>query len=190
MTRNQKTVGGLPTLRSSFSAAIFAAALACSASPLFAGWDASNTVTVVDTSPVNWLSVTWNTMEELVRVDNKGNLVPGLAESWKWVDDKTLEFKLRKGVTFQDGEAFNAKVFRRSFDEVQKWNNPHPPGAFLNFDKATKLDVVDDNTVRFTFPQPDGAAVMKFRGMHVGSSAFWDKLAFVDAEKKNAEGHW
>ena len=190
MTRNQKTAGGLPRLRSGIRAAAFATALACSPSFAFAEWNASNTVTVVDTSPVNWLSVTWNTMEELVRVDNKGNLVPGLAESWTWIDDKTVEFKLRKGVTFQDGEAFNAKVFRKSFDEVQKWDNPHPPGAFLNFDKATKLDVVDDYTVRFTFPKADGAAMMKFRGMHVGSSAFWDKLAFVDAEKKNAEGHW
>jgi ABC-type transport system substrate-binding protein len=190
MTRNQKTAGGLPGFGSGFKAAAFGLALACSPSFAHAAWDASNTVTVVDTSPVNWLSVTWNTMEELVRVDSKGNLVPSLAESWKWVDDKTVEFKLRQGVKFQDGEAFNAKVFRKSFDQVQKWENPHPPGGFLNFDKATKLDVVDDYTVRFTFPKPDGAAMMKFRGMHVGSSAFWDKLAFVDAEKKNAEGHW
>ena len=190
MNRNQKTAGALPGLGSSFKAAALGLAIACSPSFAHAEWNAGNTVTVVDTSPVNWLSVTWNTMEELVRVDHKGNMVPGLAESWKWIDDKTVEFKLRQGVKFQDGEAFNAKQFRRSFDEVQKWDNPHPPGGFLNFDKATKLDVVDDYTVRFTFPKPDGAAMMKFRGMHVGSSAFWDKLGFVDKEKKNAEGHW
>ena len=183
-------MSGLPRLRDALAVSVVAMALSCSALPASAAWDASNTVTVVDTSPVNWLSVTWNTMEELVRVDAKGNTQPGLAESWTWIDDKTVEFKLRKGVKFQDGEAFNAKVFRRSFDEVQKWVNPHPPGPFLNFDKATKLDIVDDYTVRFTFPSADGAAMMKFRGMHVGSTAFWDKLAFVDGEKKNAEGHW
>ena len=190
MKLKPRTGSGLPGLGGSLKAIAFAAAVACSPSLAFAEWDKSNTVTVVDTSPVNWLSVTWNTMEELVRVDSKGNMVPGLAESWKWIDDKTVEFKLRKDVKFQDGEAFNAKVFRKSFDEVQKWDNPHPPGGFLNFDKATKLDVVDDYTVRFTFPKPDGASMMKFRGMHVGSSAFWDKLGFVDKEKKNAEGHW
>jgi ABC-type dipeptide transport system, periplasmic component len=190
MKLKPRTEGGPPRFGSGLKAAALGAALACSPSFAFAEWDASNTVTVVDTSPVNWLSVTWNTMEELVRVDHKGNLVPGLAESWKWIDDRTVEFKLRKGVTFQDGEPLNAKVFRKSFDEVQRWENPHPPGAFLNFDKATKLDIVDDYTVRFTFPKPDGAAIMKFRGMHIGSSAFWDKLAFIDAEKKSAEGHW
>ena len=184
------TKSGLPWLRGSLAATALTAALACAPSLGHAQWDASNTVTVADTSPVNWLSVTWNTMEELVRVDSKGMTQPGLAESWTWIDDKTVEFKLRKGVKFQDGEAFTAQVFRKSFDQVQKWDNPHPPGAFLNFDKATKLDVVDDYTVRFTFPKADGASMMKFRGMHVGSSAFWDKLGFVDAEKKNAEGHW
>lgn len=187
---NPRAEGGLSRLRSSLKAAAFAVAIACSPSIALAEWNASNTVTVVDPSPVNWLSVTWNTMEELVRVDNKGNMVPGLAESWKWTDDKTLEVKLRAGVKFQDGEALTAKQFRRSFDEVQKWDNPHPPGGFLNFDKATKLDVVDDMTVRFSFPKADGAAIMKLRGMHVGSTAFWEKLAFIDTEKKNAEGHW
>lgn len=190
MNLKPRTEGGPPKWGSAVVGTLLALAVACSATPAQAEWGPSNTVTVVDTSPVNWLSVTWNTMEELVRVDHKGNLVPGLAESWTWIDDKTVEFKLRKGVKFQDGEAFTAQVFRRSFDEVQRWENPHPPGAFLNFDKATKLDVIDDHTVRFTFPKADGAAMMKFRGMHVGSTAFWDKLGFIDAKKKNAEGHW
>ncbi|WP_309626744.1 ABC transporter substrate-binding protein, partial [Methylibium sp.] len=123
---------------------------------------------------MNWLSITWNTMEELVRVDKDGRTVPTLAESYRWVNDTTMEFKLRKGVAFQDGEPFNAKMFRRSFDEVQKSENPHPPGAFLNFAKDTKLEVVDDYTVRFVFPSTDSAAVMKFRGMHVASTKFWN----------------
>ena len=152
--------------------------------------DPPSTITVVDFSPLNWLSITWNTMEELVRVDKAGRIVPNLAASWYWVNDRTLEIKLRQGVTFQDGEKLTAKVFRRSFDEVQRWNTPHPPGAFLNFPKETKLDVVDDYTVRFTFPQPDAAVFMKFRGMHVGSTRFWNELGFIDKKKGTAEGHW
>ncbi len=149
-----------------------------------------DSIVIVDPSPLNWLAITWNTMEELVRVDKEGRLVPGLATSWKWFDDKTLEFTLRKGVTFQDGEPFNAKVFRKSFDEVQRWEVPHPPGAFLNFPKATRLDVIDDYTVRFTFPQADSAALMKFRGIHIGSTKFWKELGFGYQTKKSGEGHW
>ncbi len=152
--------------------------------------EAASTISVVDPSPLNWLSITWNTMEELVRVDTDGNTVPNLAESWKWIDPKTLEFKLRRNVTFQDGEKFTAAVFRRSFDEVQRWKVPHPPGAFLNFDPQTKLAVLDDYTVRFTFPRTDAAAIMKFRGMHVGSTKFWDTGGFVDKKTGTAESHW
>jgi ABC-type transport system substrate-binding protein len=152
--------------------------------------DPAGTITVVDFSPLNWLSITWNTMEELVRVDRDGRMVPNLAANWRWVDDRTLELKLRQGVAFQDGEQLTAKVFRRSFDEVQRWTVPHPPGAFLNFPKETKLDVVDDYTVRFTFPRPDAAVFMKFRGMHVGSTRFWKELGFIDQKKGTAEGHW
>ncbi len=188
--RNRRTAGP-PGWRTALFASAFALGFAIQAPhAAVAEWGPENTVTIVDPSPVNWLSITWNTMEELIRVDEKGNPQPALAESWKWIDPNTIEFKLRKDVTFQDGEKFDANVFRKSFDEVQKWENPHPPGAFLNFDKNTKLEVVDDYTVRFIFPETDGAAMMKFRGMHVGSSAFWDKLAFVDPETKSAEGHW
>ena len=148
------------------------------------------TITVVDLSPLNWLSITWNTMEELVRVDKDGRAVPNLAESWKWLDDRTLEVRLRQGVVFQDGERLTAPVFRRSFDEVQRWKSPHPPGAFLNFAPQTKLDVVDDYTVRFTFPQPDAGAIMKFRGMHVGSTRFWNELGFREQKTGSAESHW
>ena len=156
----------------------------------WAAFAATPVINVVDPSPVNWLSITWNTMEELVRVDKDGRTVPTLAESYRWVDDNTMEFKLRKGVVFQDGEKFNAKVFRRSFDEVQKWENPHPPGAFLNFPKSTKLDIVDDHTVRFVFPATDSAAIMKFRGMHVASTKFWNELGFKKKASGDAEGHW
>lgn len=151
---------------------------------------AAPVINIVDPSPVNWLSITWNTMEELVRVDKDGRTVPTLAESYRWVNPTTMEFKLRKGVSFQDGEAFNAKVFRRSFDEVQKSENPHPPGAFLNFPKETKLEIVDDYTVRFIFPSADSGAIMKFRGMHVASTKFWNTNAFKNKKTGNAEGNW
>ena len=151
---------------------------------------ATPVINIVDPSPVNWLSITWNTMEELVRVDKDGRTVPTLAQSYRWVDATTMEFKLRKGVSFQDGEPFNAKMFRRSFDEVQKSTNPHPPGAFLNFAKDTKLEIVDDYTVRFVFPSTDSAAIMKFRGMHVASTKFWNTNGFKNKKTGNAEGNW
>ncbi len=47
--------------------------------------------------------------ESLVDVDESGDPKPRLAASWKLLDDKTWEFKLRDGVTFHDGRKFTAK---------------------------------------------------------------------------------
>jgi peptide/nickel transport system substrate-binding protein len=41
--------------------------------------------------------------ESLVDVDERTRLIPGLATSWRPLDARTWEFKLRSGVTFHDG---------------------------------------------------------------------------------------
>lgn len=52
-----------------------------------------------------------NVMEALLNRDPETNeLVGELATSWEQTDDVTWRFKLREGVTFHNGEAFNAEV--------------------------------------------------------------------------------
>ena len=46
--------------------------------------------------------------ERLIENDEKQNLIPSLAESWKAINDTTWEFKLRKGVKWHDGSPFTA----------------------------------------------------------------------------------
>ena len=45
----------------------------------------------------------------LVLQDVNQNLIPGLATSWKPVDDRTWEFTLRKNVKFHNGASFTAE---------------------------------------------------------------------------------
>src|SRR3954470_16575634 len=50
----------------------------------------------------------YNVYETLTKIKEDGSVAPLLAESWAAAPDlKTYTFKLRKGVTFQNGEAFN-----------------------------------------------------------------------------------
>jgi len=49
-------------------------------------------------------SIYRNCLEGLVTQDKDGKYVPCLAQGWKWIDDRTIEFRLRQGVTFHDGE--------------------------------------------------------------------------------------
>src|SRR5262245_62136616 len=54
-------------------------------------------------------SVILHLYDNLIEQDASGKLVPGLAESWKVVDPKTITFTLRKGVKFHNGEDFTAE---------------------------------------------------------------------------------
>ncbi|RUQ28691.1 ABC transporter substrate-binding protein [Peribacillus cavernae] len=147
-------------------------------------------IQVVDPSPLNWLFVLYNTMEEPIRSDPDGHIVPSLATEASWFNPHTLEVQLRKGVTFHDGAPFTAKNVKESFDELQRWTAPHPPGTWLNFDKGAKCKVLDDYTVHFTFPSPDGLAIGKMRAFHIGNQLFWSQLGFGYARNGSGEGHW
>src|SRR2546430_6142591 len=87
------------------------------------------TIYVCDPSPLNWLFITWNTMEEPIRIDQDGRTVFALAESADWLDERTLGLKLRGGVMFQDGEPFTPHNIKLHFDEMPRWAAPHPPGT-------------------------------------------------------------
>ncbi|MEO4055417.1 glutathione ABC transporter substrate-binding protein [Solibacillus sp. CAU 1738] len=93
-----------------------------------------------------------NIYETLLVRDANGNLAPGLAETWTQVDDLTWEFKLRSGVTFHDGEAFNAEVVKKNFDRVLD-PDVASPRAFL-FEMVTEVKVIDDTTVQFITEYP------------------------------------
>ncbi len=47
--------------------------------------------------------------ESLINRNAQMELVPGLAQSWRAVDDNTWELKLRQGVKFSNGEPFTSK---------------------------------------------------------------------------------
>ena len=93
-----------------------------------------------------------NIYETLVNRDANGGLVPGLAESWTQVDELTWEFKLKQGVTFHDGEAFNATAVKTSFDRVLD-PKVASPRAFL-YEMVTEVKVIDDSTVQFITEYP------------------------------------
>lgn len=145
---------------------------------------------VVDPSPLNWLYVLLNTMEEAVRANREGKIVPCLASKWKWLDNQTLELQLREGVIYHNGQLFTAEDVLRNFEQVAPWLAPHPPGTWLNLPKGYKVKVVDEYTIRFQFPKPDGLALGKLRGYHFANKLFWQKLGFGYTTFGTAEGHW
>jgi len=91
--------------------------------------------------------------DTLVRKDPSGRIIPGLAESWRVVDDLTWEFKLRKGVRFHDGSEFTAADAVFSLDRVP--NVPNSPSPFTTYTKqVTGKIVVDPWTLQLKSAAP------------------------------------
>lgn len=147
-------------------------------------------IKVVDRSPLNWLWITFNTMEEPVRADHLGRVVPALAAGACWLDPLTVELALRRGARFQDGTPFTAESLRQNFSEMGRWAAPHPPGTWLNLPPGTRLEVVDPYRVRLRLPARDGLAPAKMRVIHQGSPSFWEQLGFGYGTQGTGEGRW
>ena len=122
--------------------------------------------------------------ERLIMQDLLAKLeeVPGLAESWKRIDERTVEFKLRQGVKFHNGDELTAddvvftfsrdRMFGPDYDitsnktlftsvlirdSVQGKNLPPevPAVAKRLFPALEKVEAVDKYTVRFVNRTPD-----------------------------------
>ncbi len=90
--------------------------------------------------------VQYNVFETLTKINSDGSVSPLLAESWEdSPDPETYTFKLRKGVKFHNGEPFNAKVVKFSFERAAAEKS-------TNKDKRTfagmqSVAAIDDLTV-------------------------------------------
>ena len=89
-----------------------------------------------------------------------GEIKPVLAEDWELSEDGTqLTFYLRQGVTFHDGEPFNAEA---AIANIESWHiNPSfasLPGV-VNY---TNIEAVDEYTIRLTYDTPYFAYINDF----------------------------
>lgn len=107
--------------------------------------------------------VTYSIFDTLIRRDfrnagpnGEAKLIPGLATSWKRVNPNTLELELRKGVKFQNGNAFTADDVVFTFSpERLSGKNAAIPGGRRYFGHLAKVEKLGPHTVRFTTKNPD-----------------------------------
>lgn len=87
-----------------------------------------------------------NIFETLVQMDPDSRIVPGLAESWRQVDDATWEFKLRQA-TFSDGSPVTAADVVWSLDRPATVTGSVSPFTIYTRPIVGKT-AVDDRTVQ------------------------------------------
>ena len=100
--------------------------------------------------------VHYNILEGLTKINMDGSVTPLLAESWTVdPDGKVYTFKLRKGVKFSDGEAFDASDVKFSFERAKAPGSTNKDKKAV-FDNISRIDTPDPATVIVVLNQPDG----------------------------------
>ena len=90
--------------------------------------------------------------DKLLDIDEKLEIVPQLATSYEWsADNKALTLKLRPGVTFHDGEKFDAAAVKFNIERHKTLPGSNRRGELA---PVTTVDVVDAATVRLNLSAP------------------------------------
>ena len=85
---------------------------------------------------------------------------PLLATSWKLIDDKTIEFELRRGVKFHNGDAFTADDVVYTLNTVSAADSKVSVPSNVNW--IEKAEKIDDFKVRVLLKRPSPAALEYF----------------------------
>ncbi|OGP95553.1 MAG: hypothetical protein A2157_16480 [Deltaproteobacteria bacterium RBG_16_47_11] len=91
--------------------------------------------------------------DTLLERDPDGKLVPGLVESWESIDETTWQFKLRKGVRFNNGDELTAKDVKFSIERIIDPETKSPQAR--DYRTVNRIEVIDKYTVNIITNGPD-----------------------------------
>lgn len=98
-----------------------------------------------------------NIYETLLARDAEGELEPGLASDMPTqVDDTTWEFKLREGISFHNGEPFNAESVVATVNRMIRLVDEGLTDNDGFFSSLASAEAVDEYTVRIVTKEEDG----------------------------------
>jgi peptide/nickel transport system substrate-binding protein len=103
--------------------------------------------------------------------DDMWQPLPGLAHSWHWLDDKTIDFYLVENVRFSDGVAFDASVAKANIERMLAVKGPR----VNTMATIRSAEVIDSNTFRIHLHQPDPTLTQNLAGspgMMISPEAF------------------
>jgi peptide/nickel transport system substrate-binding protein len=100
-----------------------------------------------------------NMFDGLVTRDNRSGVHNEIAEEWTWIDDVTLEVKLRQGILFHNGNEMTADDVVYTYNRVIQENAIEYPETHTSPRKGLiaaleSIEKVDDYTVMMHFSNP------------------------------------
>ena len=109
----------------------------------------------------------------LVTTDEKGQVVNDLAESYKNIDDKTWEFKLKDGVTFQDGSKLTSEDVKYTLDTIRDTSKKYKLASDFSF---MQVEVIDDLNFRIITEEPFSGFLLRLNYVKIIPKAYVEKV--------------
>jgi peptide/nickel transport system substrate-binding protein len=96
----------------------------------------------------------------LLRADDRSQLRPELAESWRMLDDRTYLFELRKGIKFHNGQPLTAADVKFTYESILDPNNRSPKRGLLK--SLQSIEPTGPYELRFKLAAPHAPFVEQF----------------------------
>jgi peptide/nickel transport system substrate-binding protein len=118
---------------------------------------------------------TWaGIFDALTVVNPTGAPTPGLATSWKNIDPNTWRIELRRGVTFQNGEPFNAEAVAVTIGYVTT-DEGLATAAGRNF-RGYSVTAIDDYTIELKTEKPNPIVPNVLAALRIMAPKAWTDL--------------
>ena len=125
--------------------------------------------------------------DRLVEVTPENQIGPGLAESWKQIDERTWEFTLREGVIFHNGQPFTGKDVKASIELVSGMTGK-PSVMAAQWGVPHEVQIIDQRTVRLVGQQPLGPILSLLATTEILSAAHIEKGEEAMSKAPNGTG--
>lgn len=96
----------------------------------------------------------------LLRSDDKLQLQPELAQSWRRLDERTFEFALRENIFFHDGRPLTAADVKFTFESIRDPANRSPKRAVL--EPLQAVEITGTHRILFRLSAPHAPFVEHF----------------------------
>ena len=124
--------------------------------------------------------------DRVMRIGTDGLPKPWAAEEVVWVDDTTVDIKLREGMTWHDGQPVTTDDIIFSFSAPADGTNAPMYKPFVT--NITSMEATDERTVRMTLAEPNAAfETSTLAKLNIAPKHIWEPLLANLQEGETAE---
>jgi peptide/nickel transport system substrate-binding protein len=134
----------------------------------------------------------WMFYDALLRWDESGNIIPGVADSWS-LDGTTWTFKIHQGIKFWNGDPLTANDVKFSvdrFSDLDQSTNPWSLYLSKGYNQV-ETKVIDEYTFQFIADHPEPAQIIIFAWVRILPKNYFESVGQDEFRKQPmGSGPW